>query len=231
MSYQHMQLQLNNGITNTLPAVVSEVKYLQQQLKNKSVYPANEPIDGQFGSNTEQSVKTFQTKLFLEVDGVVGQQTWAALLDVSPEAIEIVSVPGSSGIGQMEDLNPAIEAAAKSLWGMDTSCGPDNGRNACAWTVNQILQKVGIATLGSNPNYVPSLVDALDEGRGQKIARGEEAGDLVIAFQMEHIGVCMGKGLVWSNSSSHACFRWESDLDFDNEFSGQPSYGIYRLVS
>ena len=42
-------------------------------------------VDGQFGSETEQAVKTFQTKNGLTVDGIVGKQTWTALITGAAE--------------------------------------------------------------------------------------------------------------------------------------------------
>lgn len=41
-------------------------------------------IDGDFGTTTESLVKEFQRAEGLEVDGVVGEQTWAALLNEEP---------------------------------------------------------------------------------------------------------------------------------------------------
>ena len=38
-------------------------------------------IDGCFGSGTEESVKQFQGFIHLEVDGIVGKQTWARLIE------------------------------------------------------------------------------------------------------------------------------------------------------
>jgi peptidoglycan hydrolase-like protein with peptidoglycan-binding domain len=35
-------------------------------------------IDGIFGSNTDASVRAFQTWARLEADGIVGQKTWTA---------------------------------------------------------------------------------------------------------------------------------------------------------
>ena len=54
---------------NTGPAVVK----LQELLPKE--------IDGIYGSTTEALVKYFQRSQGLEVDGVVGEATWAALLD------------------------------------------------------------------------------------------------------------------------------------------------------
>lgn len=114
---------------------------------------------------------------------------------------------------------------------MSSADGPDGGNNACAWTVNRILQDAGIQPLGDNPNYVPSLRQALDGGRGQQIAKGSsKAGDLVIAAGEAHIGIGLTDGCsrVLSNSSSQACFAWESDTDFDGIYGGASS--IYRLI-
>jgi peptidoglycan hydrolase-like protein with peptidoglycan-binding domain len=36
-------------------------------------------LDGDFGAQTEQAVKNFQTVMHLDVDGIVGPQTWTAL--------------------------------------------------------------------------------------------------------------------------------------------------------
>ena len=36
-------------------------------------------IDGEFGGNTETSVRAFQAWARIQVDGVVGSQTWSAL--------------------------------------------------------------------------------------------------------------------------------------------------------
>lgn len=46
-------------------------------------YNVVDGIDGQFGTNTENAVKAFQTAKGLEVDGEVGAQTWPALRSAS----------------------------------------------------------------------------------------------------------------------------------------------------
>jgi Putative peptidoglycan binding domain len=53
------------------------VEYLQQLLGLE--------IDGKFGPATEKAVRKFQTDNKLQVDGVVGNQTWAALRGNTPE--------------------------------------------------------------------------------------------------------------------------------------------------
>jgi Putative peptidoglycan-binding domain-containing protein len=53
-------------------------------------------IDGDFGTTTESLVKEFQRSEGLEVDGVVGEQTWAALLDEEPPP-NTVPVFGTEG--------------------------------------------------------------------------------------------------------------------------------------
>uniref|UniRef100_A0ACD5H122 Uncharacterized protein n=1 Tax=Desertifilum tharense IPPAS B-1220 TaxID=1781255 RepID=A0ACD5H122_9CYAN len=57
-----------------------------------------------------------------------------------------------------------------------------------------------------------------------------EAGDLVIAYEEAHIGIALTAGCsrVLSNSSSRACFVWESDVDFDGYYGGSST--IYRLL-
>jgi uncharacterized protein (TIGR02594 family) len=44
-------------------------------------------VDGDFGDVTDSLVREFQRSQGLEVDGVVGEQTWAALLDEAPPIV------------------------------------------------------------------------------------------------------------------------------------------------
>lgn len=55
----------------------ASVVYLQQMLLSK-LYPVGE-IDGIFGTNTLNAVRDFQAENGLEVDGIVGPNTWEAL--------------------------------------------------------------------------------------------------------------------------------------------------------
>jgi len=54
---------------------------------------------------------------------------------------------------------------------------------ACAWEVNNILSNAGLRKIGSNPDYVPSVVAALQAGRGRQISEAETVpGDLTVAW-------------------------------------------------
>jgi len=55
----------------------AEVERIQKRLKTLGLYSG--PIDGAFGGGTQSSVKAFQKKAGLAVDGTVGPITWRAL--------------------------------------------------------------------------------------------------------------------------------------------------------
>ncbi len=54
-----------------------EVERIQARLKELGHYRG--PVDGDFGGGTESAIKSFQKAKRLEVDGVVGEQTWTLL--------------------------------------------------------------------------------------------------------------------------------------------------------
>jgi peptidoglycan hydrolase-like protein with peptidoglycan-binding domain len=56
----------------------SEIRYMQELLQYRNFSPGR--IDGDFGPKTEAAVETFQANRGLKVDGVVGKETWEALL-------------------------------------------------------------------------------------------------------------------------------------------------------
>lgn len=75
--------KLNNltpqASTLRLGSFGEEVRYLQQKLYSK-LYNVG-TIDGIFGKQTQQAVKEFQAENGLIADGIVGKNTWAAILD------------------------------------------------------------------------------------------------------------------------------------------------------
>ena len=56
-----------------------EVSRLQRRLMELNLYQG--PIDGIFGSQTQQAVEQLQRQASLEVDGIVGPATWLELLE------------------------------------------------------------------------------------------------------------------------------------------------------
>jgi cell wall-associated NlpC family hydrolase len=108
--------------------------------------------------------------------------------------------------------------------GTSTAAGPDGGNLACAWSVNNILANAGIQKVGSNTNYVPSVEQALQGGRGTKIDAADAGpGDIVIWPNGHHIGIAMGNNQVANNSSSRA--------SFSNMQALPPGCRVYRLNS
>lgn len=66
----------------------NDVRLIQERLNFISIYYKSIPsvsIDGIYGSQTEQSVMAFQRLLGLDVDGIVGPQTWNRINEVFNE--------------------------------------------------------------------------------------------------------------------------------------------------
>jgi hypothetical protein len=129
------------------------------------------------------------------------------------------------------DKSGKIAQVSQQMRGMDTSAGPDGGNLACAWSVNKVLKKSIGKTIGDNTDYVPSVEAALQRGEGVQVGRSKAvAGDIVIAGNQGHIGICQNAGCsrVLSNSSTKARFSWESDTDFGGAYGNEPSR-IYRV--
>ena len=106
-------LQRGDGID--FPELQSQVKELQTTLGLSS-----SEIDGKFGPATEAAVKRFQTDKGLVVDGLVGPQTWSALLG---EPVEVFSprsprrlpvLRRGDGI-DLPELQPQVQALQKAL--------------------------------------------------------------------------------------------------------------------
>jgi hypothetical protein len=128
------------------------------------------------------------------------------------------------------EINQRILQAAQQARGESTA-EFGGGNLACAWQVNRVLERAGIKPVGANATYVPSVHESLRGGRGTAVSSDQaQAGDIVIAPNDEHIGICMDNGCnrVLSNSSSRAAFSWESNANFDGYYgSGQSQ--IYRV--
>ncbi len=67
------------------------VTAVQQRLQELGFYTSE--IDGQFGSGTEEAVRLFQRQNELDVDGVIGAMTLAAVMDPGAKMIVITPTP------------------------------------------------------------------------------------------------------------------------------------------
>lgn len=67
------------------------VQAVQERLKQLGYYTG--VIDGQFGNGTEEAVRLFQRQNQLDVDGVIGSMTLAAVMDENAAMITITPTP------------------------------------------------------------------------------------------------------------------------------------------
>lgn len=151
--------------------------------------------------------------------------------------------PESSGSGssansaETGDYNPSIMRAVQENFGINTRWpGTDDGYNACAASVNHVLQDAGITPLAGGSYYVPDVQNALANGRGVLVpASDAQPGDIAIAAGTAHgggyhIGIVTGSNEVTSNSSSRGTWNWVSDLNFDGAYDNKGQTLVYRIV-
>ncbi|MCC5896305.1 MAG: hypothetical protein EA395_03105 [Phormidium sp. GEM2.Bin31] len=90
-------LQKGDGIQH--PDLTDAVKTLQELLVKARIFPQDEIIDGKFGNNTEAAVRRFQSLNNLLVDGVVGRETWSALVS---GPVEVYEPERQTGLSQFD---------------------------------------------------------------------------------------------------------------------------------
>ena len=105
---------------------------------------------------------------------------------------------GNGGAPATGDVSGRIAAAAARYRGTSTANAPgtNNGRSACAYAVNQVLQLAGIRQLGTSPTVVVSVEADLRAGRGQQVSQMSAVpGDIVIVTSSagNHTGICLNK--------------------------------------
>jgi uncharacterized membrane protein YgcG len=154
---------------------------------------------------------------------------------VAPKTVKPLGpkTPSSKPRDVSGSKNDLIYRTALDYRGYSSAAGPVGGREACAWMVNKVLYATTGRQYGSNPNYVPYVEDDFRSGSAIQVSRSRaKAGDIIIAKDMRHIGICMTDGCTQtlSNSSSRARFSWQSDSTFEGVYD---RYGgtehFYRL--
>lgn len=167
---------------------------------------------GVMDEDTVDAVRRFQRGRTASTNGLVGPNTLSAL----EAAVEL------------GDVGQQIYLRTLAYLGQSTKAGPAGGKNAAAWSVNNVLMLVLGRRIGSNPNYVPSLETELRKVGTMVEVSAARPGDLVITSDQSHIGIYIGNGRVLSNNGTEAVFDSETNLQFDGAYGGGTSR-IYRV--
>ena len=105
-----------------------EVQELQHRL---GLADHRTTIDGVFGRFTEEAVKAFQEERGLEVDGIVGAATWAALRDEPPPTERAPAYPFVQARNYHAGRERPIRAVV--LHTMEATEKPSTAENVAAW--------------------------------------------------------------------------------------------------
>lgn len=129
--------------------------------------------------------------------------------------------------------NMRLTSSALNYVGMDTSDGPDAGRNACVWALNKVMRAAGMDVPWGNSLYVPEVKRVLDE-RGRRVS-GPMPGAIAIMQDNHptdpypHIGIVGADGMIISNSTSRARFDWKDTPQAYEQAYGRPN--LYYMLN
>lgn len=160
----------------------SDVKQLQQLLKNKGTFTNSGSLTTYYGTNTTAAVKSFQKAIGLKADGIVGRNTYNAL-------------------GVYKVNNASLINYAKSLigvpyqWGGTTTAGFD-----CSGFVYYVFQRSQGITLPrtSRLQYTNIGLAVTSLSPGDLVFFDTTSGRTGVS----HVGIYIGKGQFIHASSS-----------------------------
>ena len=123
------------------------VRALQIVLTNRAPdHPDTRPhsIDGDFGPHTRASVEAFQESAGVEVDGVVGEQTWAAAL-YRPLFLGAPTLESAVGLGYV--MTPPPKSVPRPGWALAVCTGAIVSLGAGLWLYMAKAPKIDIVAV------------------------------------------------------------------------------------
>lgn len=87
------------------------VKSLQQRLKDLGYYTGS--VDGDFGGGTQEAIRLFQSQNGLDVDGVCGSATMAAIFASDAPAVQVTPTPDPSSLPLLVNRDHPVEEGYK----------------------------------------------------------------------------------------------------------------------
>jgi peptidoglycan hydrolase-like protein with peptidoglycan-binding domain len=130
------------------------VKDFQQGLKDLGYDPG--PVDGVFGTKTENAVKQFQSDKGITADGIVGPITWLNL-DEAAEFDEPVLNQGSKGL-PVRRCQKRLTLAGYDVGGVDGIYGPKTAAG-----VKKLQHDTGLVEDGVVGPLTWAKIDALGD--------------------------------------------------------------------
>ena len=129
---------------------INQVKYLQKQLN--LFYHSYISVDGYFGDITEEYVQKFQTDCCLNVDGIVGSQTWSCLDAIVPYSQimhSILSQSSSNNKSEVKYLQARLNQATRQRKSGTTTIAVDGNFGSKTTTrVKQFQSDFGLSADG-----------------------------------------------------------------------------------
>jgi hypothetical protein len=124
--------------------------------------------DGDFGGVTERAVRAFQTAAELDVDGVVGKDTWQALLQVNADTLPAPAVHRGP---PPPDFPPLVTNAERHAWFGQFSHRPVPGGDGAAQILGTwIADRTTIVEI-PQLKRIPGIIH-----QGQRVGQGPRTG-------------------------------------------------------